>query len=89
MKENKENIAVTSTLNSKDILDQMGSIARNCSIDVVNQYPETNKDYDKLSTINGIILFEKVGVSHTNEIKKLVDYYQAKHIEIKEVVLFD
>lgn len=89
LKENKENIAVTSTLNSKDILDQMGSIARNCSIDVVNQYPETNKDYDKLSTINGIILFEKVGVSHTNEIKKLVDYYQAKHIEIKEVVLFD
>lgn len=89
LKENKENVAITSTLDSKEMLNQMDAVVKDCSVELINQYPKNEGDYDRLSNINSIILFEKIGQSDLNEIKRLIDYYNAKHISVENIALFE
>lgn len=85
----KERIVITSTLDIDGISDKMKTVANDCSLEIVNKYPKNKEDYEKLSTFDDIILFEKIGVSHKNEIKKMIDYYKSKDIIIDKIVLFD
>ena len=85
----KESTALSTSLESPNLLDQMKVLSNECSLKVINSYPVTKKDYDELTKLNNVILVEKIGASNTKEIKKLIEYYQAKHIDIKYVILFE
>lgn len=82
----REQYALVSTTSSEKINELIKKLADATQLDILPARPQSNKDYEKMSKVQKLVIVEENEISSIDEIENCVKYYNDKFIEIAAAI---